>query len=183
MGKAPKFEGFNITEREIRYAMANSKNNSEAAEFLRIHKETYKKYAKLYIDPKTGKSLFELHKAKGYRSRRPRKFYKTGKEILEKILAGELKPPPAWKFKYFLLREGIIEESCARCGFNEGRITDGKIPLIFLFLDGNTKNGRQENIQLLCYNCYMLTIGNIWGRPKKTTIDIPTEFLDETRLI
>jgi hypothetical protein len=39
--KAPNFEGFNITEREIRYAMENSTSNLDAARFLRITLPTY----------------------------------------------------------------------------------------------------------------------------------------------
>ena len=52
----------NLSESEIRYAMENSKSNSEAARFLKVSFTTYKKYAKQYTDSKSGKTLWELHK-------------------------------------------------------------------------------------------------------------------------
>jgi len=51
-----------IPESEIRYAMENTKSNAEAARFLKISFTTYKKYARLYTDRDTGKTLYELHK-------------------------------------------------------------------------------------------------------------------------
>ena len=51
-----------IPESEIRYAMENTKSNAEAARFLKISFTTYKKYARLYTDRDTDKTLYELHK-------------------------------------------------------------------------------------------------------------------------
>ena len=51
---------FNITESEIRYAMENSKSCAEAARFLKISYEAFRKYAKLYKDEATGNTLFEF---------------------------------------------------------------------------------------------------------------------------
>ena len=51
-----------IPESEIRYAMENTKSNAEAARFLKVSFTTYKKYARLYTDRDTGKTLYELHK-------------------------------------------------------------------------------------------------------------------------
>ena len=61
LGRQP----MNITETEIRYAMTNTKSCSGAARFLRVSFDTFKKYAKMYKDEATGKSLFELHKNTG----------------------------------------------------------------------------------------------------------------------
>lgn len=184
MPKAPNFEGFNITEREIRYAMNNSTSNSDAAAFLKVSYSTYKKYALLYIDSESGLSLLELHKKnckeidrekKTQLQKVAKKWFRKGKELLEAILDGKVKPPPAWQFKYFLIREGILEEKCS-CGFSEKRITDGKVPLMLIFLDGNRENGRSDNIRLMCYNCYFLTISNLWGRRQVPKFDIPEDF-------
>lgn len=177
--KAPNFEGFNITEREIRYAMENSTSNLDAARFLRITLPTYKKYARLYLDPTTGLNLYELHKKNHpialNRNKIRTKWFKKGKELMDAILRGDLQPPPTYQFKYFLIREGILEERCD-CGFKERRITDGSVPLLLIYLDGDKTNGKRENIRFMCYNCYYLQIGNIWGRPVKPKFDIPEEF-------
>ena len=51
----------NIGESEIRYAMENTKSNAEAARFMKVSFTTYKKYAKMYTDPATGKTLYDMH--------------------------------------------------------------------------------------------------------------------------
>ena len=48
----------NLSESEIRYAMENTKSNSEAARFLNVSFTTYKKYAKQFIDSKSDKTLW-----------------------------------------------------------------------------------------------------------------------------
>ena len=35
------------------------------------------------------------------------------------------------------------------------------------FLDGDTTNHKLDNIQMLCYNCYFLQVGNLNGRNKE----------------
>ena len=51
-----------ITENQIRYAMENTNSNVQAGRFLGVSRPTYTKYAKMYIDEETGKSLYELEK-------------------------------------------------------------------------------------------------------------------------
>ena len=58
----------NISESEIRYAMENTKSCASAARFLKVSYESFRKYAKLYIDSESGKSLFELHTKKNPKS-------------------------------------------------------------------------------------------------------------------
>ena len=55
-------QALNFSENEIRYAIENTKSNSEAARFMKVSFTTYKKYAKMYTDSATGKTLWELHK-------------------------------------------------------------------------------------------------------------------------
>ena len=66
------------------------------------------------------------------------------------------------KLKYRLITEGFLEEKCSCCGFDERRVLDYKIPLILHFKDKNTNNYFADNIQFLCYNCFYLTIGDIF---------------------
>ena len=62
-----------------------------------------------------------------------------------------------------LIHEGLLAEECNSCGFNERRVVDYKVPLILNFKDGNKKNWKLENLELLCYNCYFLNVGNVWS--------------------
>ena len=56
-----------------------------------------------------------------------------------------------------------IEEKCNSCGFTEQRVHDYKSPLLIHFKDKNKENWRIENIELLCYNCYFLYIGDVFN--------------------
>ena len=49
------------------------------------------------------------------------------------------------------------------CGYSESRITDGKVPLILAFKDGDRSNHVLENLEIVCYNCYHNTYGNLFG--------------------
>jgi hypothetical protein len=66
------------------------------------------------------------------------------------------------KIKYRLIAEGYLEEKCAICGFEERRVLDYKMPLLLHFKDGNKKNYKLDNIELLCYNHYFLNVGDIF---------------------
>ena len=41
-------ESYNLPESDIRYAMANTKSNAEAARFSKVSFSTWKKYANMY---------------------------------------------------------------------------------------------------------------------------------------
>ena len=45
-------------------------------------------------------------------------------------------------------------EKCNNCGFEEKRLTDGKVPLVLDFKDGNRKNHKYDNLQMLCFNVH-----------------------------
>ena len=47
-------EPLNVTETEIRYAMEHTRSCAEAARFLSLSYDTFKKYAKFYVDKVTG---------------------------------------------------------------------------------------------------------------------------------
>lgn len=154
--------GINLTETEIRYAMENTKSASAAARFLRVSYESFRKYASMYIDEETGKSLFELIKnptAKGIKKASTPKFH--GRYGILDILKGKWPEYPAKKLKARILRHGLMEECCDNCGFNERRITDYTVPLILDWKDGDLTNHKRENLRFLCYNCFYLIVGNL----------------------
>jgi hypothetical protein len=162
----------NLSESEIRYAMANTRSCLSAARFLNVSYESFRKYALLYTDRETGKTLFDLHKnssGKGIpKSTRPKL---TGAYGLHDILDGKYPKYSAKKLKPRLLRSGEFEEKCACCGFDERRVDDYTVPLILDWIDGDRTNHRRENLQFLCFNCYYLQVGNpLGGRPKKDNL-------------
>tara|TARA_R110000803_G_scaffold42850_5_gene91707 strand:+ start:49618 stop:50139 length:522 start_codon:yes stop_codon:yes gene_type:complete len=160
----------NISESEIRYAMSNTQSCMAAARFLNVSYDSFRKYSGLYKDKETGKTLFELHKnrsGKGMKKSVKPKMH--GHYGLMDILEGKYPTYKPNKLKPRLLRSGLVEEKCELCGFDERRITDYTVPLILDYKDEDRTNHKRDNIQLLCHNCYYLTVGNpLGGRPKKS---------------
>ena len=159
----------NLSESEIRYAMANTQSATAAARFLNVSYESFRKYAKQYKDSESGKSLFELQKnASGKGIRKAPTVRRNGRYGINDILEGKHPNYNKKKLKERLLRAGEFEEKCACCGFDERRITDYTVPLKLDWLDSDKTNHKRENIQFLCLNCYYLQVNNPeGGRPKK----------------
>jgi len=184
MGKFGEYKGYQLLESQIRYACENTTSNSEAAKWLRISFSTWKKYAKSYIDESTGKTLFDLHKENGFAKRLilPQTRYRRKASApwafqptpIDEIFANKHPKYGHHAFKTRLIKEGWIQERCSCCGFQERRQYDYEIPLKMHWVDGNKQNYALENIQLLCYNCYFINVGNISGKEKQYHIDEAT---------
>jgi hypothetical protein len=145
-------------------AMAKTKSNRAGARYLNVCYTHYKKWAKFYKDETTGKSLFDLHlnrQGKGIP-----KFLNHGKKdvALLDIIEGRVDPSSfnPQKIKYRLIEEGYLKEECNVCGFNERRVLDYKMPLILHFKDKNKQHYRLENLEMLCYNCFFLSVGDLF---------------------
>lgn len=151
-----------LTKEQILAAHARTKSNKAASRYLHVSYNHYKKYAKMYKDEETGKSLFELHlnqAGKGIP-----KF--VGEESpLEDIIEGRVpsKYVDRKRLKERIISEGLLEEKCYHCGFTEQRIVDARAPLILHFKDGDKINFQLSNLGLLCYNCYFLYVGDIFS--------------------
>jgi hypothetical protein len=154
-----------LSKEMILNAMRNTRSNRAAARYLNCSYIHYKTYAKLYVDEETGKTLFEKHlnpSGKGIP-----KFisgYGMDKFPILDIIEGRVNSDhfSPNKIKDSMIREGLIREHCACCGFQERRVVDFKMPLLMHFKDNNKRNYKPENLQLFCYNCYFLTIGDVF---------------------
>ena len=144
-------------------AMSQTKSNRAACRYLNVSYIHYKRWAKLY-ESDTHKDLFEQHKNQSGKGI-PKFLRSKGKEpalidIIEgRVDASSFSPD---KIKYRLITEGHLLEECNTCEFKERRVSDYKMPLLLNFKDNNKKNYRKENIELLCYNHYFLTVGDIF---------------------
>jgi len=160
-----------ITQGEMELAMEHTRSAMEAARFLNISYDSFKRYGRMYTDPTTGKNLLETQKEKYVKMRneikkRPYQFKMMPENCrfpLSKVLEGKC---PEYKggrsFKDRLLNSGYFEDKCENCGFSERRVSDYKVPLVLEFLDGDVLNFKRENLRFLCYNCYSLLVDNIW---------------------
>lgn len=146
-----------LLESELREAQEKTITAADAARYLRVAFSTYKSYCKLYGIWKTN-----IHYKKEGRIFDAEK----GKYPVSRLLEGEFPDYPIYRLKDKLIQAGIKRPECEQCGFNERRITDGKMPLILNFEDGDFKNHRLENLKLLCYNCTFCS-GKGWIRRGK----------------
>lgn len=134
-----------LLESQIKAAQAVSKSGRAAARKLGVGYLTYRKYARMYgihtlINPYN----------KGIKKDVDPNF---GKYPLNELLEGKHPNYPVYRLKDKIIRSKKKDACCELCGYRERRITDGKIPLLLNFEDGNPKNHKLENIKLLCYNC------------------------------
>ena len=138
-----------LTKNMIIRAQENTKSASEAARWLDVSYNTYKKWAKYY-------DIFEQHlNQSGVGIKKGWGSYKIS---LDDILSGSKKMPSNYSFfrlKRRLIDEGYMVEECYNCSWNEERITDGNICLKIDFIDGNSDNKSLDNMRLLCPNCYL----------------------------
>lgn len=56
--------------------------------------------------------------------------------------------------KYILIERGT---ACEQCGWNKINPRTNKCPLEIHHRDGNYKNNKEDNLQILCPNCHSLT--------------------------
>jgi hypothetical protein len=155
--------GLQLTEEEIRDAMAHSDSNVSAARYMGITKITYKKYAERYVDIETGKTLYEIHKNKGgrYKKKTP-KGPKLYKKQMDNLLVKQkwTNPRRVALLRNMMQLHGLQKDSCEACGYDKRRIKDDKLPLMIHFVNGDRKDWSIENIKWLCYNCYFENVGD-----------------------
>lgn len=89
-----------------------------------------------------------------------------GREALEDWKSGRLSgttasgEPAEVVRRYIRSKKG---EKCWRCGWCERNPHTGIVPVQIHHIDGDWKNNREENLELLCPNCHSLT-GNYGSR-------------------
>lgn len=160
-GRPPR----DLSESVIRNAMKHTQSNFQAARYLNLTIETYRKYAKIYIDQESGKSLYELHKNNsGKGIKKVNWKHDISVDKINEIMASEsYRAVNFQKLKNRLIYEGILRMECYTCGHCEKRVIDYKQPLVLSFIDGNKNNWKIDNLRMLCYNCYFLFVGNLFS--------------------
>lgn len=163
-----------LMQSQIENAMKVTRSNRAAAEYLRVSFNLYKKFAKAYKNSE-GISLYEAHanqSGKGIS-----KIHPSNKRFtLDNILLGKHPQYPSEKLFRRLVVSGYIEESCKHCGYCQKRPKDLKSPLLLNHIDGDDTNHKAANLEVLCYNCYFVLVGNIRkniAAPSKEHYDRP----------
>ena len=155
--------GLQLTEEEIRLAMSNSDSNASAAKWMGINYETYRKFAMKYVDPETGKTLFEVHRNKGGRGKKkPNKGPRLFKKQMDNMLTNQKwsNPRRIALLRNMLILHGRHSDHCQACGYDQRRLKDDKLPLMLHFINGDKHDWHQENLKWLCYNCYFVNVAD-----------------------
>lgn len=133
-----------ILQSEIEEAQSHADNAAGAARWLGISYPLFRKYAKRY----------GIHRINPAAARKP--CYHSpekGKYPLSEILDNKHPHLNDYIIKDKLIRHKVLEHKCNICGYSARRIVDGKICLLLDHKDGDKKNSKLENLQLLCLNC------------------------------
>ena len=112
-----------LTERIILEAQKHTKSNAEAARFLSVSYNTYKKWAKYY-------NIFEQHLNQSGVG--VRKGWATYKVSIDDIITGKRQPPKRYTLstlKNRLIAEGYFQEECSHCNYNDVGLSSGKVCL------------------------------------------------------
>lgn len=78
----------------------------------------------------------------------------TYRKSLEEIMVKD-SSYQSYKLKKRLFKTGIKEPECEKCGWAE-KSPDGRLPLELDHINGNSRDNRLENLQILCPNCHSL---------------------------
>lgn len=156
-----------LTKESIISAMDKTKSVRAAARYLNCSYQHIKKWMKLYVDS-NGVSLFDTHKnqsGKGIPKFLSVSSINKKEPAILDIIEGRIDPSHfnPQKIKYRLITDGYLKDECCNCGFHERRVSDYKSPLILHFKDGNKQHYRLDNMEMLCYNCYYLMVGDIFS--------------------
>lgn len=156
-----------LSKDQVVSAMNKTKSVRAAARYLSVSYIHMKKWMKFYKN-EDGITLFEAHKnqsGKGIPKFLSNNGTKKKDPALLDVIEGRIDPAHfnPQKIKYRLIEEGYLKEECCNCGFQERRVSDYKIPLILHFKDKNKQHYRLENMEMLCYNCYFLMVGDVFN--------------------
>lgn len=166
-----------VKKSDILKAQAETQSGHQAAKVLGITYKTYKKYAEMY-------GIFDSHKAASPKGIKKRKF--KGEFGLDAIFEGKHPDYSMTKLKHRIIGAGLKSVQCELCGFKEGRILDGRVPLVLVKKDGNKDNYSFDNLQLRCYNCTYLTTGVLRYAREEGEITAAEEYqasIDRTEII
>jgi len=164
-----------MTPSKIKMAIKSTQSMGQAALYMGVSKNTFKKYAKQYDlwNPMTERvKSGELKNMKGIR--RIGNVGQMLKHDVKAILEGR-NPNP---FRENTLLEKAIREGYMKCQCNNCKsdfshmIGEKEPPLILDFLDRDTQNTNVSNLRALCFNCiYSLSYTKKgWYRHRDTPI-------------
>lgn len=130
---------------------------------LNMSKNIFIKYAKIYAYSSSETYYDYFQRMKKWRPKTSSVYNKDTRQKVMDIIANKRKNTfPIGDLMYMLFRYELKKECCENCGCGERRTHDGRKPLVLTFVrKNNIKNYSLDNLQILCYNCYFMTVGDV----------------------
>jgi hypothetical protein len=148
-----------LLQSQVENAIRVTRSNRAAAQYLRVSYVLYKKFAKLYKNHE-GIPLYDLHKNQSGRGV-SKVHHNKLKHELDDILLGKHPSYSSAKLLRRLINNGYIAEKCNHCGYSQRRPTDLKVPILLHHINGDDNDHRRDNLEILCYNCWYVLVGNL----------------------
>lgn len=171
-----------FSKEQMMEAMSKTTSIKSLAKHMGVSYDTAKSYLKYYKHE--GKTLYELHRGdsahSGYKV--PEEYKKElsrrgKKKFLDSIPLNDIfegRVPhhtlPFLELKRRLFEENEFPQRCMRCGYDEKRPDDMKTPLMVSFKNGDKSCWLKKNLEILCYNCYYITIGDVFSTSDETKL-------------
>lgn len=141
-----------LLKEDILYAQKNTNSHAQAARFLDVSAEKYRRFAKMY-------DLWEGHFNQAGKNHTRITLYNSRTHLRDILEGNKPNYDPILLF-HRLLSVGILKSECEMCGFHEVR-PGGKGPFMMLYRDGNKRNFLLSNLMVYCYNCTFITTGKM----------------------
>jgi len=145
----------------------------QLAEYLGINRTVLWKYLIKYT-AEDGRTLDDVFEDKIKNSKRGKRSDHLDREYLEHLLdigiLGSKLPPAMVKDK--LMDEGYLPRKCQCCGFEGVREMDMKTPLLLNFKDGKRICWKLDNLEILCYNCYFIRVGDLMFKDQLEALEL-----------
>jgi len=143
----PSVAASRLNPKNIEAAIKSTQSMRQAAVYLGVSRNTFKKYAKQYGLYKPQTNLKGIRRISNIRLQA----HYDVKDILE---GNSPSPYRDQKLLEKGIREGYFNCQCDNCG---STFTDEKTPPLMLdFLDKDTLNTTEDNLRILCFNCIFL---------------------------
>jgi len=140
----PSVAASRLNPKNIESAIKSTQSMNQAAVYLGVSRNTFRKYAKLYGLYKPQTNLKGIKRLGNLQN--------LAKYDVKDILEGN--SPSPYRDRKLLekgLHEGYFECKCDNCS---ATFTDEKDPPLMLdYLDKDTLNTTQDNLRILCFNC------------------------------
>ena len=158
------FKGRPIPKSRIQWAIQSTLSIRAASQYLGVAYNTFKKYAIMY-------DIFEQNKNQAGVGVTTKGNTGWGVKIQD-LFDGKQPNYPHWKLQERIIRDGYLKQCCSNCDYDDYREKDMRGPYIINFLDGDSTNHSQDNLALLCYNCFfiMKPTGKLLNTPKNTNL-------------